>query len=64
MRLFKYKVSYRPEGMGAVQVLSGMVQVRPDVWSEEHISEMILKRLYNDDPRYYGVILEQIPIIG
>lgn len=64
MRLFKYKVNYRPGGLGAVQTLNGMVQVLPDVWSEEHIAKLILKEIYHDDPRYYDVVLEQIPILG
>jgi len=64
MRLFKYSVSFKPGGLGAVKIIQGMVQVNPDVWSDEHIAKVILKELYNNDPRYYNVVLSQIPILG
>lgn len=64
-RLFKYTVRFRVKlGEHYNVMLDGMVQVRPDVWSEEHIAKMILKEIYHDDPRYYDVVLEQIPILG
>lgn len=64
-RLFKYTVRFRVKlGEHHVVTLDGMVQVIPDVWSEEHIAKLILKEIYHDDPRYYGVVLEQIPTLG
>jgi hypothetical protein len=66
MRLFKYKVTFTSDWLAPEKsiLIEGMVQIEPDVWSKEHIIKVIHRELFNYDPRYHHLELEQIPILG